>query len=105
MANSASPFSQQRPFSDVRKIALRGTQTKVIAVRHQAPAKDFHSPAIVDFTNRIKKDLAILFIEKDFLPRPSAIHHVIDSSGILNAKWPRHDYAEYQKRRNRQQKI
>src|SRR5262250_1778291 len=80
-----------------RQIPLRGTQTKMIVIPHQTPPKHFDSPAIVDLPNRVKKHLPILFIDKDFVPRASTVHDVIDSSGVLNAKWPSHDTAEYQK--------
>ena len=49
----------------------------------------------MDFANGFKKGLVVLLVNKDFLPRASPIHDVIDGSGVLNTKRPGHDNDPY----------
>src|SRR5215468_12787150 len=82
---------------DLTPLFFWGTQTKMIVIPHETPPKHFDSPALVDLPNRVKKHLPILFTNKDFVPKASTVHDVIDSSGVLNAKCPSHGTVEYQK--------
>ena len=64
-------------------------------VSHQTIGKQFHSPTVVDFANRVNKGFVVRLVEKDSLSGAATIHHVIDGSGILNSKRPRHDDRHY----------
>jgi hypothetical protein len=63
----------------------------MIAVAHDATGKYFHCPTITNFTDGLKKPFVVLLFQKHPLPRTSTVHYVIDGSGILNTKRPRHD--------------
>ena len=72
------------------KIPLGRAQTHMIVITHEAIGKYFHPPTIVNFTDGLKKGFVVLPVEKNLLPRTSAVHDVIDSSGILDTKRRRH---------------
>jgi hypothetical protein len=74
-----------------RQISLGCSQTHVIMIAHNAIGKYLHCPAIVNFADGLKKPLVVLLVEENSLPRTSTVHDVIDGSGILNTKRPRHE--------------
>lgn len=75
------------------------------------PCRDFvtrhtsTSPTIVKFTNRVEKSLAVAPFGQNLLPGASTVHHVVDSSGVLNTKRPSHDFRRYHRRPPIAQKI
>src|SRR5262245_16560303 len=73
------------------KISLGRAQTHMIVVAHDAIGKYFHCPTIVNFTDGLKKPFVVLLVQEHPLPRTSTVHYVIDGSGILNTKRPRHE--------------
>jgi hypothetical protein len=81
------------------EISLGRAQTHMIVSAHNTIGKYFHCPTIANFTDGLKKSFVVLLVEEDFLPRTSTVHYVIDGSGILNTKRPRHEMVsttEYQ---------
>jgi hypothetical protein len=73
------------------KIPLRGTQANMIVIAHQAISEYFHSPTIMKFSERSEKSFVVLFLQKSLLPGASTVHHVVDSSCVLNTERPSHD--------------
>jgi hypothetical protein len=49
----------------------------------------------VDFADALHKEFVVLLAEKYFLSSAPTVHDVIDSSGILDTKWPSHDNRHY----------
>jgi hypothetical protein len=45
----------------------------------------------MDFTDGFEKPVVVLLVEKNSLPRTAAVHYMIDGSGKLNTKRPRHE--------------
>jgi hypothetical protein len=64
-------------------------------VAHQAIGEQFHSPTLMDFRNGVNKGCVVRLVKEDSLSGTATIHDVIDGSGILNSKWPRHDQRHY----------
>ena len=73
------------------EISLGRAQTHMIVVAHDTISKYFHCPTIANFTDGFEKRFVVLLVEENFLPRTSTVHYVIDGSGILNTKRPRHE--------------
>jgi hypothetical protein len=67
----------------------------MVVVAHQTIGEQFHSPPLMDFSNGVNKGFVVRPVEKYLLSRAATIHDVIDGSGILNAKWPRHNHRCY----------
>jgi hypothetical protein len=63
----------------------------VIVVAHDTVDKYLNRPTIVDFTDGFEKPVVVLLVEKNSLPRTSVVHHMINSSGKLDTKRPRHE--------------
>jgi hypothetical protein len=73
------------------EIRLRGAQTDMVVIAHQAIGEYLYSPTIMKLTERIEKSFVVSVFEKNLLPGAATVHHVVDSSGVLNTKRPSHD--------------
>ena len=66
------------------KIPLRCAQTDMVVIAHQAICEDFHLPPIMNFSERVEKRFVVSILEENLLPGASTVHHVVNSSGVLD---------------------
>jgi hypothetical protein len=62
------------------EIRLRGAQTDMVVIAHQAIGEYLYSPTIMKLTERIEKSFVVSVFEKNLLPGAATVHHVVDSS-------------------------
>lgn len=72
------------------EIAQRCLKQEMIVVGHQAESMDLELPHFRCFGETFEKQSVVAGMIKNFLPRVAAVHDMINSAGILNAKRPRH---------------
>src|SRR2546430_14978301 len=82
--------SAEEPFHAQNEVRQRRFEDEVKMVRHEAIGMNLPARFAAAFAERFKKTDAIVVIQQDSFAAIAAVHDVIESAGIFDAKLARH---------------